>query len=84
MNRRHFSKALLVGSMNLPLASRASTPGIAAEATTPSLKLAAVSRSIDINGRAATVFGLITPDGKLGMNLTATVIRSRARAKRQW
>jgi len=71
MNRRHFSKALLAGSMSLPLVSRTFTAAIAADATAPSLKLAAVSRSIDVNGRAASVFGLTTPDGKSSLNLIA-------------
>ena len=71
MNRRHFSKTLLAGSVSLPFLNRAFAPAIAAAATNSSLKLAAVSRSIDVNGRAATVFGLITPDGKPGLNLIA-------------
>ena len=71
MNRRHFSKTLLAGSVSLPFLNRAFAPAIAAAATNSSLKLAAVSRSIDVNGRAAMVFGLITPDGKPGLNLIA-------------
>ena len=71
MNRRNFSKALLAGSVSLPFLNRTFVPATAAAATNSSLKLAAVSRSIDVNGRAASVFGLITPNGKPGLNLIA-------------
>lgn len=71
MNRRHFSKALLAGSVSLPFVNSAIAPAIVVAATISSLKLAVASRSIDVNGRAATVFGLTTPDGKPGLNLIA-------------
>ena len=71
MNRRHFSKALVAGSISFPFVNRAFAPASAANATTSPLKLAAVSRTIDINGRAASVFGLTTPQGKPGLNLIA-------------
>lgn len=71
MNRRNFSKALLAGGIMLPFANRALGNAVAMAATSPSLKLAAVSRTIEVNGRAATVFGLMAPDGKAGLNLNA-------------
>jgi FtsP/CotA-like multicopper oxidase with cupredoxin domain len=71
MNRRNLSWALLAGSIGLPFVNRAFALAIAADAATSSLKLAAVSRTIDVNGRAASVFGLTTPDGKPGLNLIA-------------
>ena len=71
MNRRQFSKALLAGSCGLPFVAQNIRPALAANAALPSLKLAAVSRTIDVNGRAATVFGLLGSDGKPGLNLIA-------------
>jgi FtsP/CotA-like multicopper oxidase with cupredoxin domain len=68
MNRRDFSRTLLMGGSSLLLA------GHAVSATPQPLKLAVVSRTIDINGRAATVFGLIGPDDKPGLNLLAGAI----------
>ena len=69
MNRREFSRTLLAGACALPLIDLGLPR--AADATATSLKLAAVSRSLDINGRAATVFGLTRPDGKPGFDLIA-------------
>ena len=64
MNRRNFSKALLGGSIMLPFTKYMVGEASAVATTGPSLKLAAISRTIDVNGRAATVFGLTSPDGK--------------------
>ncbi|MEO6606874.1 MAG: multicopper oxidase family protein [Aestuariivirga sp.] len=69
MNRRNFSKSLLAGSIVLPFANRVFGNATAVAATGSWLKLAAVSRTIDVNGRAAKVFGLTSPDGKTGLNL---------------
>jgi FtsP/CotA-like multicopper oxidase with cupredoxin domain len=71
MNRRNFSKAFLAGSIMLPFANRVFGNAAAVAAADTSLKLAAVSRTIDVNGRAAKVFGLTSPDGKAGLNLNA-------------
>lgn len=71
MNRRDFSKALLAGGCGLPLVGRTIAPAHAADAASSAFKLAAVSRTIDVNGRAATVFGLTGPNGKPGLNLVA-------------
>jgi FtsP/CotA-like multicopper oxidase with cupredoxin domain len=65
MNRRDFSKTLLMGGSGLLLTGRTVT------AAQRSLKLAVVSRTIDVNGRAATVFGLTGPDDRPGLNLVA-------------
>jgi FtsP/CotA-like multicopper oxidase with cupredoxin domain len=66
MNRRYFSKTLLLGGSGLLLASHA------VRAAPQPLKLAVVSRTIDVNGRAATVFGLNGPDDKPGLTLAAS------------
>ncbi|MEP7174275.1 MAG: copper oxidase, partial [Aestuariivirga sp.] len=63
MNRRDFSKTLLMGGSGLLLAGR----NVAA-AQQP-FKLAVVSRTIEVNGRAAAVFGLTGPDDRPGLNL---------------
>ena len=65
MNRRDFSRTLLMGGSSLLLTGRA------ASAAPQPLKLAVVSRTIDVNGRAATVFGLTGPDDRPGLNLVA-------------
>ena len=66
MNRRDFSKTLLMGGSGLLFTGRAV---IAAQSP---LKLAVVSRTIDVNGRAATVFGLTGPDDRAGLTLAAS------------
>jgi len=68
MNRRDFSKAILLGGSSLLLAGRTTS------AAQQPLKLAVVSRTIDVNGRAATVFGLTGPDDRPGLTLAASVI----------
>ena len=72
MNRRSFTKALLAGGALLPLASTrsflAARPAYAAEDV---LSISAVSRVLDVNGRAANVFGLVVPDGSHGLSLRA-------------
>lgn len=65
MNRRDFSKTLLMGGSGLLLTGRAVT------AAPQPLKLAVVSRTIEVNGRAATVFGLTGPDDRPGLTLAA-------------
>ncbi len=65
MNRRDFSKTLLMGGSGLLLMGRTAT------AAQQPLKLAVVSRTIDVNGRAATVFGLTGPEDRPGLNLVA-------------
>ena len=66
MNRRDFSKTLLMGGSGLLFAGRT------VSAAQPPLKLAMVSRTIEVNGRAATVFGLTGPDDRPGLTLAAS------------
>ena len=66
MNRRDFSKTLLMGGSSLLLAGRT------VSAAPQPLKLSVVSRTIEVNGRAATVFGLTGPDDKPGLTLAAS------------
>lgn len=54
-----------MGGSSLLLAGRTVT------AAPQPLKLAVVSRTIEVNGRAATVFGLTGPDDRPGLNLVA-------------
>lgn len=63
INRRSFGKSLLA----LPLLGTSSR----AAAT---LDLKAVNRSIEVNGKAASVFGLVGPDGKPGLSLAADAL----------
>ena len=65
MNRRDFSKTLLMGGSGLLLTGRA------VSAAPQPLKLVVVSRTIEVNGRAATVFGITGPDDRPGLNLVA-------------
>ncbi len=69
MNRREFSKTLLAGGALAPFLPGPFAPAHAAE--TAALKLSVLSRNIEVNGRAAKVFGLTGPDGKPGLTLTA-------------
>ncbi|MDP1700669.1 MAG: multicopper oxidase domain-containing protein [Aestuariivirga sp.] len=66
MNRRDFSKTLLMGGSGLLLTGRA------VSAAPQPLKLAVASRTIDVNGRAATVFGLTGPNDRPGLTLAAS------------
>ncbi|MDO8354728.1 MAG: multicopper oxidase domain-containing protein [Aestuariivirga sp.] len=66
MNRRDFSKTLLMGGSGLLLAGRS------VSAAPQPLKLAVASRTIEVNGRAATVFGLTGPDDRPGLTLAAS------------
>lgn len=67
MKRRDFLKLSLAGGAAL---AAPALPRLALSA--PSfLKLEAVTRTLDINGRAASVFGLHGPDGKPGLRLKA-------------
>ncbi len=68
MNRRELAKSLLIGSCALPVAKvMGLLPPEARAASQTPIKLAVVSRTIDIDGRAATVLGLLQPDGTPGL-----------------
>lgn len=69
MNRREFSTSLLAGTSGLSLTGQVIGPVWAS--ADPSLKLSVVSRVIDIDGRAASVFGLTGSNGRPGLSLTA-------------
>jgi FtsP/CotA-like multicopper oxidase with cupredoxin domain len=64
MNRRDFLTAALAG------AAYASLPQSRALAT-PAARLEIGTRSLDVNGRAATVYSLLGPDGRSGLTLDA-------------
>ncbi len=68
MNRREFSKSLLIGGCALPVANATGQlpPQAWAASQTP-VELAAVTRTIDVDGRAATVLGLHQPNGTPGV-----------------
>ena len=70
MNRRDFSRSFLASSCILPLSNGLMTSAASANPLTP-YNLTAISRSIEVSGRAATVFGLARPDGKFGLDLVA-------------
>ncbi|MFD2252579.1 FtsP/CotA-like multicopper oxidase with cupredoxin domain [Pseudochelatococcus lubricantis] len=77
MNRRDFLTRLMSGAatlaapagLSLPTSARAQTAAPSPNAG--SRQLAVVSRTLDINGRAARVFGLTQPDGTQGLVLNA-------------
>lgn len=70
MNRRQFLQNLALGAA--AIGSGASLPWSVRAATTPSsLNLAVTTRTIEVNGKAARVFGLVQPDGKPGLTLDA-------------
>lgn len=70
MNRRDFSRSLLASSCILPFSKGLMTSAASANPLTP-YNLSATTRGIEVNGRAATVFGLARPDGKFGLDLVA-------------
>ena len=76
MNRRSFLNSIMsgaavlgVGALARPVTSWAQAPG-----DRPPIKLAAVSRTIEVNGRAASVFGLLQPNGAHGLTLDADAL----------
>ena len=75
MDRRSFTKALAGGCLVPFVNTRFGGIGYA-RAATPSTTVHAVTRVIEVNGKAATVFGLIGPDGKPGLSLGADVVTS--------
>lgn len=70
MNRREFSKTLLAGSFALPVIGSSFAAKQARAATSP-LDLTIASRTLEVNGRAAKVYGLTGPNGKPGLVLNA-------------
>ncbi len=68
MNRREFLKNAAAGNSTLSLQSSLTWSALAG---TGSTTLSIVRRTIEVNGRAASVFGLQRPDGKPGLRLRA-------------
>lgn len=73
MNRRKFLTTLMTGAAAIganalihPASGRPQVPG-----GQPPIKLGIVSRTIEVNGKAARVFGLLQPDGTHGVALDA-------------
>ncbi len=69
MNRRKFLASSLAGTM--ALATTPITSLRSARADTLARHLKIESRALEINGKAAKVFGLIGPDGKQGVSFDA-------------
>lgn len=65
MNRRTFLQAALAGATAaaLPFPLRAATPSAA--------RLTISTRSLEVNGKAATIYSLVGPDGRPGLTLNA-------------
>ena len=75
MDRRSFTKVLATGCL-LPFVNIRFGGAGYAQTASPSTTVHAVTRVIEVNGKAATVFGLIGPDGKPGLSLEAKVVTS--------
>jgi len=70
MNRRAFLKSTLLGAAALSLGPTSMLQAWAASPT-GRRSLAIVRRTIDVNGRAASVFGLVGADGRPGLTFRA-------------
>lgn len=76
MNRRSFLNTMMSGAAALGTGALA-RPAIGwaqAQAGRSPTKLAAASRTIEVNGRAARVFGLMQPNGTHGLTLDAEAL----------
>ncbi|WP_011583190.1 MULTISPECIES: multicopper oxidase family protein [Chelativorans] len=73
MNRRSFLTTIMMGTAAFGAATVIRPSRVLSQtlAATPPLRLAIASRTIEVNGRAARVFGLLQPDGKQGIELDA-------------
>ncbi len=76
MNRRQLIASTAVASAALALSplllrgrARSTSTGVSASASEPRV-LRIVSRTLDINGKPASVFGLVGPDNKPGLTFT--------------
>ncbi len=82
MNRRDFLRMAAIAGAT-PLASGLSSlPFVGSAFAQAAAPLAATSRTLDIDGRAATVLGLVRPDGGHGLTLDAGTRFSVALANR--
>ena len=73
MNRRNFLTTMMTGAAAFGAATiiRPSSAWSQASAAAPPLRLGIVSRTLEVNGKAARVFGLAQPDGTQGVRLDA-------------
>lgn len=81
MNRREFLHSSMAGAVALgtsatafPIRGRAQTSSASRSSEAPAAaprRLAIVNRTIDVDGKAARVFGLTQPDGTSGLTLNA-------------
>ncbi|MEQ1945295.1 multicopper oxidase domain-containing protein [Mesorhizobium sp. VNQ89] len=75
MNRRNFLTSMMSGAAALGVGTLARPAAGWAQAGARSpIKLAAASRTIEVNGRAARVFGLLQPNGVQGLTLDADAL----------
>src|SRR5208282_4805061 len=74
MNRRDFLNTTMTGVAGTATASFLGLPALAQEPAPASIVatvLKAMTRSLDINGRAATVYGLLQRNGTPGLTMNA-------------
>src|SRR5690348_6904580 len=69
MNRRSFLKGTAAGAIALATGRPLALPALAADPSGAPTKIDIVRRTIEVKGRAATVFGLQQPDGTRGIRL---------------
>ena len=82
MNRRDFLRAAALAGTTPLVSGLASLPFVGPAFAQAAALLAATSRTLDIDGRAATVLGLVRPDGGQGLTLDAGTRFSVALANR--
>jgi FtsP/CotA-like multicopper oxidase with cupredoxin domain len=70
MNRRQFLSSLLLSGSAVSVLPICGREGVARASTNPAQVLKAVSRNLDVNGRAAKVFGRADKTGRHGLTFT--------------
>ena len=71
MNRRTFLTTAMTGAAAFGAAAIIRPSHALSQAVAPPLRLGIVSRTLEVNGKAARVFGLLQPDGTQGVHLDA-------------
>ncbi|MBX3584991.1 MAG: multicopper oxidase domain-containing protein, partial [Rhizobiaceae bacterium] len=73
MNRRNFLTTIMTGTAAFGAAAIIRPFGALSQGSAAALplKLSIANRTIEVNGKAARVFGLLQPDGKQGIQLDA-------------